>query len=203
MSGHPALPAAASMSSVPLVVGLGNAMAADDGVGIAVVSLLRNERQLDCEFLELRQPGLNLLPFCERRGWIAFLDGVTSGAPAGTIHLIPLPSAEVESRNTGALSTHGFGLREAVELCRFLQRPIPPLMLLGIDIQTVKLGKPQSREVEEAVQAVVAGFRSLVKHLNVATSPLWQQSHRYAPGDFDLARSTEMGPAIEWTAYIA
>jgi len=171
-------------SKGPVVFGLGNSMAGDDSVGIQVIRALRNERVLDCELLELRQPGVDLLRFCERESWVLFVDGVSSGASAGTIHLIPLPSAEIQSRNIGALSSHGFGLPEIMELCRVLARALPRLMLLGIEIEAVEPGERLTKNVQHAMQAVLSNFSSLMQVLNAQDSLVWKQPHRYCPEEF-------------------
>jgi hydrogenase maturation protease len=191
------------MRSVPLVVGLGNPLAGDDSVGIELVRLLRGQSNLDCELLELTQPGLNLLQLCERKDWILFVDGVSSGAPAGTIYLIPLPSAEVETKSMAALSSHGFGLPEVLDLCRALDRPTPALMLLGIEMGTVKLGDSRSPEVESAMQAVVSAFPDLQRLLRAPNSALWQESHRYGPESLQQLLCAEMGHNPQRSDHIA
>ncbi len=194
--GLPGLSAFGSSAPTLLIVGFGNPLAGDDSVGIELIRLLRNQReQLDCELLEFSQPGLNLLRFCERRGGIVFVDAVRSGSVPGTILLIPLPSPEIEPINVG--SSHGVGLPQVLELCRVLARPLPPLMLLGIEIGVVKLGEPRSAEVERALQVVVSGFPALLRLLNHPTTSLWKQSHRYSPGDYIQITSAKTGTATE------
>jgi hydrogenase maturation protease len=191
------------MKSVPRVVGLGNLLAGDDSVGIALIRLLRNRPILDCELLEVTQPALNLLELCEGNDWILFLDGVSSGAPAGTIYLIPLPSAEVEVRSITALSSHGFGLPEVIDLCRALHRSTTALMLLGIEIGTVKLGDSRSPEVESAMQAVASAFPHLRMLLSAPNSALWQESHRYSAESLGQLQCAEMGHNPQRSAHIA
>ena len=192
-----------AMRSVPLVVGLGNPLAGDDSVGIELVRLLRDQPNLDCELLELMQPGLNVLQLCERKDWILFIDGVSSGALPGTIHLIPLPSAEVEAKSMAALSSHGFGLLEVLDLCRALHRPTPALMLFGIEMGTVKLGDCRSPEVESAMQAVVSAFPYLQRLLKAPNSALWKESHRYSPESLRHLQCAEMGRNFQQSAHIA
>jgi hydrogenase maturation protease len=192
-----------SMKSVPRVVGLGNLLAGDDSVGIELIRLLRDRPILDCELLEVTQPGLNLLELCEGNDWILFLDGVSSGAPAGTIYLIPLPSAEVEVRSITALSSHGFGLPEVIDLCRALHRPITALMLLGIEMGTVKLGDSRSPEVESAMQAVISAFPHLQMLLRAPNSAVWKESHRYSAESLGQLQCAEMGHNRQRSAHIA
>jgi hydrogenase maturation protease len=203
VSSLPGLRADDSVKWIPLVVGLGNPVAGDDSVGIEMIRLLRGQPNLDCELLELTQPGLNLLELCQRKDWILFVDGVSSGALPGTIHLIPLPSAEIEAKSSATLSSHGFGLPEVIDLCRALNRPTPALILLGIEVRTVRPGDPRSPEVESAMQAVVSGFPYLQKLLSTPDSALWRESHRYSPESLQHFDCAEMGQSSQRSAHIA
>ena len=181
------------MQAVPLVVGVGNPLGGDDSVGIEAIRLLRSHKELGCHFLEFMQPGLDLIDLCDRQNWILFIDAVNSGVEPGTIHLIPLPSAEVEPRNLAALSSHSFGLVEAMRLRRVLQRSVPPCMLLGIEIENAKPGEFRSQRVETAMRALVSGFPSLLRELNAPGSSLWRATHRYSPEEFGFTRGSELG----------
>lgn len=175
------------MQAVPLVVGVGNPLGADDSVGIEAIRLLRSLKELGCNFLEFMQPALDLIELCDWQNWILFIDAVSSGVEPGTIHLIPLPSVEIEPRNLTALSSHGFGLVEAMRLRRALQRSVPPCMLLGIEIENAKPGESRSQRVESAMRAVVLGFPSLMRELSAPGSSLWRATHRYSPEEFGFA----------------
>jgi hydrogenase maturation protease len=194
------MPAGNAIQAVPLVVGLGNPLGGDDSVGIEVIRLLRRHEELACHFLEVTQPGLDLIELCEREDWILFIDGVSSGVEPGTIHLIPLPSAAIEAKNMGALSSHGFGLEEIIELRLALQRSMPSCMLLGIEIESVKLGEPRSENVERAMLAVGSGFWSFLRELSAPASSLWRGTHRYSPEEFGCAARPEMGRCVNQAA---
>jgi hydrogenase maturation protease len=166
---------------VPLVVGMGNPMAADDAIGVELVRRLRHQSHTGCRFLEVTQPGLGLLRLFDQASWILFVDAVVSGAPPGTVCLIPLPSKLVESRGIASLSSHGLGLAEVTELCQVLGRPMPRMFLLGIEIGDATLGASRTESVDRAMRDVVSGFPSLVKLLSTSAPTLWTEPHRYSP----------------------
>lgn len=165
------------------VVGLGNPYAGDDSVGLEIVNRLRARRDCECELLVLPQAGVELVEALGNVEAVLFVDAVSSGSPAGTLHLVPLPSGEVEPRVLLSLSSHGWGLAETLELMEALGRPIPRLALLGVEVGTVEPGAPRSEEVEAAIGLVVSRFSALCEFLagaekNGSSGPL-----RFVPRD--------------------
>lgn len=134
-----------------LVIGCGNLLAADDGVGLHVVRSLK-ECQLPegVKVIEAGCPGLNLLDLwvgCDR---VILVDAVRSGAPPGTVHCFDttlLPPREVMP-----LSTHGINVIDAVELGKRLGNLPERLLIVGVEIAS------EEAFVEELTPAVAAAI---------------------------------------------
>jgi hydrogenase maturation protease len=205
VSGHiPDLAASPSRQSrVPLVVGLGSPLRGDDGVGLEFVRSLQSRRGLECKFLEASQPELDLFELLEGQGQMLFLDAVVSGAAPGTIHLIPLPSSDIQPKNIALISSHGFGLTEAIELRLALGRPVPRLMLLGFEIETVDPGVAQSEKVQQSLRAAMAAFPTLLQLIRKPESSIWRGPHRFCAANFYPALCSEMGLENEPSTRIA
>lgn len=169
------------------VVGLGNAYAGDDSVGLEIVNRLRARGDCDCELLALPQAGVELVEALEKVDAVLFIDAVSSGLPAGTLHLVPLPSGEVAPRMLGSLSSHGWGLAETLKLMEALGRPVPRLALLGVEIETVQPGAPRSPAVEAAMATVAERFPAVYAFLAAAEKTGWAGALRFPPGDTSLA----------------
>ena len=169
------------------VVGLGNPNAGDDSVGLEIVNRLRARGDCECELLALPQAGVELVEALENVEAVLFIDAVSSGLPAGTLHLVPLPSGEVAPRVLGSLSSHGWGLAETLKLMEALGRPVPRLALLGVEIGTVEPGAPRSPAVEAAMGTVVERFHAVYAFLAAAEKTGWAGPLRFPPGDVSLA----------------
>jgi hydrogenase maturation protease len=165
------------------VVGCGNPYAGDDSVGLEVVRRLRARGDCECELLEMPQASVDLLDLLEDADVVLFVDAVSSGAPAGTLHLAPLPSAGIELRALGSLSSHGWGLAEMLRLSDALRRPTPRLMLLGVEAGTVTPGAARTPAVEEAIQTVVEKFTQLRALVAEAEKDGGRGARRFLPGD--------------------
>jgi hydrogenase maturation protease len=138
-----------------LIVGCGNPTAGDDSTGIEILSRLSELGDWGCELRAETAPGLGLLDLLPLADVILFVDAVTSGGVPGTLYLTSLPSAELEPRALGSLSSHGWGLVETLKLANALGRTLPRLVLLGIEAGTVTQGAPRSAAVEQAIALVV------------------------------------------------
>ena len=169
------------------VVGLGNPYAGDDSVGLEIVNRLRARGDCECELLALPQAGVELVEALENVEAVLFIDAVSSGSPAGTLHLVPLPSGEVAPRLLASLSSHGWGLAETLKLMEALGRPIPRLAVLGVEIGTVGPGAPRSPAVEAAMSTVVNRFPAVYAFLAAAEKTGWAGPLRFPPGDALLA----------------
>ena len=83
------------------------------------------------------------------------IDAAISGAAPGTIRRLdalaqPLP------REIFGVSTHGFGLAEAIELARVLKRLPAYCVIYAIEARDFETGAPLSPEVAGAVDVTVA-----------------------------------------------
>ncbi len=164
-----------------LVFGCGNPFAGDDSAGAEVVRRLSSSEYPDCDFLVVPSPGVELLDALLAAGAVLIVDAVASGAPPGTLHLIPWPAPSLEPRVESSLSSHGWGLEETLKLAAALGRTLPPVMILGIEIAELRPGAPRSRAVEAAIARVVEGFPALHSALANPQAMLWIRAQSFMP----------------------
>ena len=129
------------MNSV-LVAGLGNEMRGDDAAGLLTARALRALRPSDVDVEEYGDDTAALAEAISRHAHVIVVDAVASSAPAGTVQ--PLSRERVVTRSEA--STHGLGLREALELSRVLGAE-PTVHVFGIAGRRFGLGDPPSAEV--------------------------------------------------------
>lgn len=179
------------------VVGCGNPWAGDDGAGVEVVRRVRDCGRHACELLERPQAGVELMQLLEGAETVVFVDAVSSGAPAGTLHLLSLPSTEVESRGLGSLSSHGWGVAELLGLMKALGRPTPRLYLVGIEIGSAVPGASRSAAVEQAIRLVVERFPALCSLLAAGGDLVERLPRRFEPADESFPGDRGESPAGE------
>lgn len=137
----------------PRVLGLGNRLRRDDGVGPWVASELARR----VEGVDVRQidgDGFSLLDAFADAPAVLLVDAVQSGAPPGTVHRLdavagPLPQDALRC------STHALGVVEAVELARALGELPARLHVYGIEGEDFGSGEGLSPAVAAAAGALV------------------------------------------------
>jgi len=142
------------MTAPVRIIGIGSAFG-DDCLGWELAERLRSSTALshwsDSVSVSLHDmPGASLLQAWSGAELVILLDAVRSGAVPGTVHRLDPAHLRAASH---ALSTHGFGLAEAVTLAASLDSLPRSLLFFGSEAD------PNCQEVglSDAVQAALPG----------------------------------------------
>jgi len=134
-----------------LVLGLGNPLMGDDGVGLAVLSRLQQD--WECEGVHLVDGGtwgMNLLPLIEDTRRLLLLDAIRLGVEPGTVHQL---TRDQLPRFLGhKLSPHQIDLKEILALAE-LRGTLPEMiMAVGVEPAKVELSTELSPPVEARLE---------------------------------------------------
>ena len=165
-----------NMVAVPdgpvLVIGVGNRLRGDDGASWGVVRRVRERGTLTgIEVSEQLCEPDDLLEAWQ--GWdaVVLVDTMSSGEPPGTILRFDVSGEPLPSRLRGSVSTHGFGLRDAIELGRALHRLPRRVIVFAVEGRHFEAGATPSGEVKAAVaplaRAVLQEARELAQNCEV------------------------------------
>jgi hydrogenase maturation protease len=143
------------------VIGLGNAYRSDDAVGLAIARALDGTLPDAVEVLAREGEPTSLINAWEGATAVWLVDAVSSGAVPGTIHRVDATREAVPAAFARS-STHHFGLPEAVELARALDRLPRRLVVYGIEGASFETGDRLTPEVERCVTHVVDAIREEV-----------------------------------------
>ena len=138
-----------------VVLGLGNMLMADDGVGLAALARLEEEWFVprEVELVDGGTWGMNLLPVIERADRVLILDAIDLGDPPGT--LIRLEGDEIPRFLGQKLSPHQIDLREVLALAE-LRGTLPgQVITLGIQPERVELSTTFSPPVAARLDQLV------------------------------------------------
>lgn len=141
-----------------LILGVGNPLRRDDGIGPKVIRLLsenRNSNKLPSgtDMIDGGTDGLGLIEYLKNYEKVVIIDAVEMGLAPGTIKVFT-PEEAVISINTDSLSTHGFGIAELIKLAKELDIN-PELIVVGIQPEDVSYGEGLSDTVEATVDGVI------------------------------------------------
>ena len=146
-----------------IIICIGNELIADDAVGFEVYTRLEG-RLAGChtrrEFCGVG--GTDMLPLLEGETDMIVVDAVQFGSAPGTVHVIPWDSLP---GNSSAISAHGLGLRETIEIGTLLYPLEMPerVTLVGIEGRCFNRTRDHmTKEVQDAIGAAVATIEKLV-----------------------------------------
>jgi hydrogenase maturation protease len=96
---------------------------------------------------------LALIEAWSQAGDVVLVDAVVTGAPVGKVWL--WDGGQVMTHGSISISTHGYGVAEAIKLARILDRLPKRLRVFGIEGRLFDFGSEISAEVMCAVEDVV------------------------------------------------
>jgi hydrogenase maturation protease len=148
-----------------IIVCIGNELIADDAVGFEVYNrLLTAGRFDDCRSIRLEYcgvGGIDILPLLEGESDLIVVDAVQLGVPPGTIHVLDW---ELLPAGGSAISAHGLGLRETIEIGRTLYPESMPerITLVGIEGRCFNRTRDcMTGEVQDAIGRAVTIIEGL------------------------------------------
>ena len=136
-----------------VVVGVGNALCGDDAVGIAVAERLRGRVPTDVDVVECEQEPSRLLDAWGGADLAYVVDACASGVAPGTVHRFDVSDHSLPARVFRS-STHAFGVGDAVELARALDRLPRRVVVYGVEGGQFAAGAGLSAPVAAAVERV-------------------------------------------------
>ena len=163
-----------------LIVGLGNLLLRDDGVGVHAIRELQRNPQLGILPVEVGTAVLDALHLFDWADRILAIDAMQAGGSAGTLYSLRV--SDVEDRGPRG-SLHELNLLAAL---RFLPNgKRPEIVILGVEPGIIDNGINLSPEVAAALPVVIHSIREVVEY--------WQgePSHSSGTGGLDSLRRIE------------
>lgn len=141
-----------------LILGLGNVLCGDDGLGPTAIAHLERDwlEPAGVQTADGGTLGLSLLPMIEDARHLLLVDAVRGDAPPGTP--LRLSGVEMETAVRERLSVHQVGVADVLEALRLRDRLPQTVVLLGVVPATLGLGLGLSTPVAAALPALVAGI---------------------------------------------
>jgi len=147
-----------------LVLGLGNPILTDDGVGVRVARLLRAALPPDCdvEVDEVSVGGLRLMERMVGHRRVLIVDALLSGtAPPGTVRRLTLDDLRQASDTRHSRSPHDADLVTALDLGRRAGMTVPEeVVFVAVEVENVvDFGEEPTPAVAAAIPLAAAAAR--------------------------------------------
>lgn len=141
------------------IVGLGNILLTDDGVGVHAVRKLREDTPEGIILMEVGTAILDALELFESVDSIVAIDAVQAGGSPGSIYTLSFNEIDAQ-RN---VSLHEFGIAAAVQ--SLPAESIPHIMIVGMEPAVIDYGMELSPVVRAVLPDVVRTARATALQL--------------------------------------
>jgi hydrogenase maturation protease len=136
-----------------IVIGVGNPYCGDDAAGRMVVRRVAGALPGYVEIAELDGEATSIVAQLQGAQTAIIVDACASGASVGTVLRFDAAAGPLPQETFG-VSTHGFGLADAVELTRALGELPAYCVVYAIEGKFFEAGTPPSPQVAAAVEEV-------------------------------------------------
>lgn len=142
------------MNAKPLIIGLGNELLGDDGIGIAAARKLRADNTVYADIVDCNLSGVSLLDVLSGYSKVIIIDAVRTKKHA----VGDLVELNVDDfRSIPSVSPHHTGLPELMDISRKLGIEFPDkIRIIAVEIEDRhELGMKLSEPIEKAMDALL------------------------------------------------
>jgi hydrogenase maturation protease len=151
-----------------LVLGIGNLVMSDDGVGVKVVQRLQREYCFSpcVEVMDGGTLGLDLLPKLEGIEHLIVVDAVETGGKPGTC--VRLAGKELPIALETKVSPHQMGLKDLLSVAELLGHSPGEMVLIGVQPGSIEMDTELTPEVEAVLQLLTDNVLDEIKKIGLA-----------------------------------
>ena len=138
-----------------LILGTGNLLLSDDGVGVHTIGRLQEAVELpeEVRVLDGGTLGLNLLPFLEGVSYLVIVDAMETGGPPGTLRR--LDGDDVPAYFSIKMSPHQIGVPDMLLAAKLRDLYPREVVVLGVQPASTEVGLELSPLVAAQVDPLV------------------------------------------------
>jgi hydrogenase maturation protease len=164
-----------------LVLGLGNVLLGDDGLGAAAIARIERDYRIPpgVRFEDGGTLGLSLLGLIADSDRVILVDAVRADAPPGT--LVRLDGADVVDAVWNRLSPHQVGVADLLEAARLIDCYPSAVTLLGLVPEVIDLAVVRSNAVDKGLGQLVAAIVGEVESLGYRMVRELEAAGRHRP----------------------
>jgi hydrogenase maturation protease len=139
-----------------LVLGIGNLLLCDEGVGVHVARALKREQLPEnVVILEVGTAFLDALPEIEQADCIIIVDAMQAEHAPGTIYRVPFDDCV---KPECIASLHGFDLSRVMFMAG--RESTPETVVIGVEPARIDWGTDLSPEIQEMIPSVIEAIKT-------------------------------------------
>lgn len=149
------------------VLGIGNILLSDEGLGVVAVKRFAEEYEFpeSVKVMDGGTLGIDLMYFLEGTEKLLVVDAVAGGKPPGTFYKIK--NDDVKKYFKNKVSMHELGFQEVMALMELRGFPIKEIVILGLEPKSFATSLELSPEVEEKIPLLVEEIANQLREWGV------------------------------------
>jgi len=133
-----------------LIVGFGNLLLADEGLGVhAVQALEKRELPGGVEVMDGGTSAIDILPFLEGVDFLIIIDVVAGKEPPGTLYRLEL--SDIKYEMSPEMSLHDLNIPIVLKLCEAMGKKPPEAVIIGLQPAAIEEGLELTAPVAAAL----------------------------------------------------
>lgn len=155
-----------------LVLGIGNLVMSDDGVGVRVVQRLQRKHHFPpwVEILDGGTLGLDLLPRLEGIERLIIVDAVETGEKPGTC--VRLAGEQLPIALETKLSPHQMGLKDLLAVAELMGHSPREMVLIGVQPGSIEMDTELTADVEATVNILISNILNELRLWGIEPIPV-------------------------------
>ena len=154
-----------------IVLGIGNLLLSDDGVGVHVINKLENEFEFpeNIRLIDGGTKGLDLLPFIEDSDRVLIVDAANFRKEPGAIDTVE--GDKIPAFLSTKLSVHQIGLPDLLFAAKLMEITPSEMCLIGIQPKSMETGTELSEEVKNRLEELTGKVLQKLKDWGADITP--------------------------------
>ena len=151
-----------------LVLGAGNVLLMDEGIGIRAIEELQRRYDVpdDVNLVDGGTSGIELLRFFDGMDHLIIIDAISAGKPPGTV--MRVEGDDVPATFETRITPHQLGLSDLLATAKLTDVMPGHLVLFGIEPKTLESGLGFSPEVETSLEKLMGHVVGELRQLGYA-----------------------------------
>jgi len=146
-----------------LVLGIGNILLRDEGVGVHVVREMQRRNMPDfVRLVDAGTAGLDILLSAEKARKLIVIDALKAGGEPGTVYRLRLKSEQKDElirifggKEASIMSLHQVGLVEALRIADRMQCAPKEIVIIGVEPKEVDYGLELTNSVRRKILKII------------------------------------------------
>ncbi len=146
-----------------VIIGMGNLLMGDDGLGIHVVAALKKEKlPLNVAIFDGVARAFDVLEYMEGSDRAVIVDAYKKGGAPGSIYRFSFDPADEMQDNALNLGMHDMNFLDALKTGKDFYRLPAEIVIIGVEPETLECGFGLSAELTRALPAILAAVKSVL-----------------------------------------